>query len=123
MGELARATLTPLDPFTGARGASIDICFNPKEYSLDKNVAWNPVDTKGDAQTIKFDKPSPMTMSVTLQFDTYEERVSVRDKYVRKIEALTLVNSLTDTTGILFNTTELTVKAETWIWKGRLGLL
>ena len=28
-------------------------------------------------------KPSPMTLSVTLQFDTYEERVSVRDKYVK----------------------------------------
>ena len=32
-----------------------------------------------------------MSLSVTLQFDTYEERTNVRDKWVRKIEKLTLM--------------------------------
>jgi len=32
-----------------------------------------------------------MTLSVTLQFDTYEERTNVRDKWVRQIEKLTLM--------------------------------
>ena len=32
-----------------------------------------------------------MTLSVTLQFDTYEERTNVRDKWVRKIEKLTMM--------------------------------
>jgi hypothetical protein len=44
-----------------------------------------------DAPMPEFKSPAAMTLSVTLQFDTYEERVSVRDKYVRKIEALTLM--------------------------------
>jgi hypothetical protein len=95
MGELARATLTPLDINSGSRGTPIDVCFNPKEYSLEKTVNWKPQDSKGDAQIVQYDTPSPMTLSVTLQFDTYEERVSVRDKYVRKIEALTLVGHQT----------------------------
>ena len=41
----------------------------------------------------EFKSPTAMTLSVTLQFDTYEERVSVRDKYVRKLEKLTMMKS------------------------------
>ena len=40
-----------------------------------------------------------MTLSVTLQFDTYEERTSVRDKWVRQIEKLTLMTKQFDKDG------------------------
>ncbi|HEY7955295.1 MAG: hypothetical protein ACHQ17_04320 [Polyangia bacterium] len=96
MGKLERAKIYVLEndgkdnkkaePKTG-----IDVCFNPKEYSLDKSVAWKAVKAFSDAPQAEFTEPSPMTLSVTLQFDTYEERVSVRDKYVRALEKLAMM--------------------------------
>jgi Contractile injection system tube protein/LysM domain len=69
----------------------IDVCFNPKEYSLEKSVPWEPSKAHEDAPVLEFKSPSAMTLSVTLQFDTYEERLSVRDKYVRRLERLSLM--------------------------------
>jgi nucleoid-associated protein YgaU len=66
---------------------TIDVCFNPKEYSLEKSLQWDTEKSKTDAPTPEFKQPSAMTLSVTLQFDTYEERTSVRDKYTRRLEA------------------------------------
>ena len=71
----------------------IEVCFNPKEYSLEKGVDWESAKAKSDAPVPEFKQPKPMTLSVTLQFDTYEERCSVRDKYIRKLERLTFMNA------------------------------
>jgi hypothetical protein len=70
----------------------IEVCFNPKEYSLEKSVEWDAEKAFSDAPQPEFKAPKPMTLSVTLQFDSYEERVSVRDKWVRKIEKLTMMS-------------------------------
>jgi hypothetical protein len=70
----------------------IEVCFNPKEYSLDKSVEWDAEKAFSDAPSPEFKAPKPMTLSVTLQFDSYEERVSVRDKWVRRIEKLTMMS-------------------------------
>jgi hypothetical protein len=69
----------------------IEVCFNPKEYSLEKSVAWQNDKSFKDAPQAEFTGPSPMTLSVSLQFDTYEERVSVRRKYVQRIEKCVLM--------------------------------
>ncbi len=69
----------------------IEVCFNPKEYSLEKSVEWDAEKAFSDAPQPEFKAPKPMTLSVTLQFDTYEERANVRDKWVRKIEKLTMM--------------------------------
>jgi len=69
----------------------IEVCFNPKEYSLEKSVEWDAEKAFSDAPQPEFKAPKPMTLSVTLQFDTYEERANVRDKWVAKIEKLTLM--------------------------------
>jgi hypothetical protein len=96
MGKLERARIYVL-PGTGegkkATDAdyAIDVCFNPKEYSLEKSVEWDSEKAFSDAPNPEFKAPKPMSLSVTLQFDSYEERVSVRDKWVRKLEALTLM--------------------------------
>jgi hypothetical protein len=96
MGKLERARIYVL-PGTGegkhAQDAesAIDVCFNPKEYSLDKQVGWDSEKAFSDAPNPEFKQPNPMSLSVTLQFDTYEERVSVRDKWVRQIENLTMM--------------------------------
>lgn len=93
MGKLERARIYVL-PGNGEgkkqddAESAIDVCFNPKEYSLEKSLEWDAEQAFADAPQPEFKAPKPMTLSVTLQFDTYEERVNVRDKWVRKIEKL-----------------------------------
>ncbi len=94
MGKLERARIHVLsgDGKSSTDIASaIEVCFNPKEYSLDKTVEWDGEKAFSDAPQPEFKAPKPMTLSVVLQFDTYEERVSVRDKWVRQIEKLTMM--------------------------------
>jgi len=102
MGKLERARIHVLK---GAGETStdvesyIDVCFNPKEYSLEKSVEWDAEKAFTDAPQPEFKAPKPMTLSVTLQFDTYEERTSVRDKWVRQIEKLTMMTKQFDKDG------------------------
>jgi hypothetical protein len=77
----------------------IEVCFNPKEYALEKSVEWDAEKAFTDAPQPEFKAPKPMTLSVTLQFDTYEERTSVRDKWVRQIEKLTMMTKQFDKDG------------------------
>ena len=102
MGKLERARIHVLkgDGATSTDVESyIDVCFNPKEYSLEKSVEWDAEKAFTDAPQPEFKAPKPMTLSVTLQFDTYEERTSVRDKWVRQIEKLTLMTKQFDQDG------------------------
>ena len=69
--------------------APIDVCFNPKEYSVEKGTDWEQSKAFDEAPMPEFKAPKPMTMSVTLQFDTYEDRVSVRGKYVSVFQSQT----------------------------------
>jgi hypothetical protein len=94
MGKLERARIHVLKG-DGASSKDVDsyieVCFNPKEYSLEKSVEWDAEKAFSDAPQPEFKAPKPMTLSVTLQFDTYEERTNVRDKWVRRIEQLTMM--------------------------------
>jgi hypothetical protein len=89
MGKLERAKINVLDGPDA--NTVIDVCFNPKEYDLDKSVTYDQSKSFSDAPEPEFKAPVPMTLTVTLQFDSYEERVSVRDKWVRRIEKLTMM--------------------------------
>lgn len=99
MGKLERAKIYVLDGDGEDSGKKadptdgIEVCFNPKEYSLDKTVSWKVEKAFSDAPPPEFTDPTPVTLSVTLQFDTYEERVSVRDKYTKKLEKLSLMRT------------------------------
>ena len=94
MGKLERARIHVLKN-DGSNSTDvesyIEVCFNPKEYSLEKSVEWEGENAFSDAPRPEFKAPKPMSLSVTLQFDTYEERTNVRDKWVRKIEKLTMM--------------------------------
>jgi hypothetical protein len=94
MGKLERARIHVLKG-DGTKSNDVDryieVCFNPKEYSLEKSVEWDAEKAFSDAPQPEFKAPKPMTLSVTLQFDSYEERANVRDKWVRKIEKLTMM--------------------------------
>jgi len=94
MGKLERAKIIVLKAdgkSVNDKESSIDVCFNPKEYSLEKSVSWKSEKAQTDAPLPEFTEPAAMTLSVTLQFDTYEERVSVREKYTKFIEKLVLM--------------------------------
>jgi nucleoid-associated protein YgaU len=96
MGKLERAKIYVLNgdgtkPEDKETKDGIDVCFNPKEYSLEKSVSWDTEKAFSDAPHPEFTKPSAMTLSVTLQFDTYEDRVSVRQKYTKHIERLAMM--------------------------------
>ena len=91
MGAIERAKIYELDTQGNQVTPGIDVCFNPKEYSLEKSLSWESSKAHSDAPLPEFKSPSAMSLSVTLQFDTYEERVSVRDKFVRKLEKLTFM--------------------------------
>jgi hypothetical protein len=88
---IERAKIYELDPKGGKlpNDNGIDVCFNPKEYTYDKSLSWDSSKALSDAPMPEFKSPSAMTLAVTLQFDTYEERVSVRAKYVKRLEQLT----------------------------------
>ncbi len=88
MGNLERAKIYELDSSGSIIQPGMDVCFNPKEYDLNKTVTWDTSKAFTDAPKPEFKAPQAQTLKVTLQFDTYEERVSVRDKYIRRIEKL-----------------------------------
>lgn len=96
MGKLERARIHVLKG-DGGKSTDVDsyieVCFNPKEYSLEKAVEWDSEKAWNDAPPPEFKAPKPMTLSVTLQFDSYEERANVRDKWVRKLEKLTMMKT------------------------------
>lgn len=102
MGKLERARIHVLKN-DGSKSTDvesyIEVCFNPKEYALEKSVEWDAEKAFTDAPQPEFKAPKPMTLSVTLQFDTYEERTNVRDKWVRQIEKLTMMTKQFDKDG------------------------
>lgn len=75
-------------------GINLTVCFNPKDLKVSKKVAWTKEEgAENDEPNQVFGKPDPSTLAVTLQFDTYEEGVSVYAKYVHAIEQLTMIIS------------------------------
>lgn len=90
MAELVKAKLMDHDGL----GIDMDVCFNPKEFSVEKQVQWTPKEGSiSDEPPEEFSKPTPASLSVTLQFDTYEQKSSVVDTYTSKVEKLALIIS------------------------------
>src|SRR5713101_5029881 len=74
------------------KGTSQDVLFNPKEYSVQKSVQWEPHKAPGlDLPEQEFTSGNPAVLSVELFFDTYETKTSVHE-HTDKLQALALVN-------------------------------
>ena len=83
-----RCTLVNLDQ----PGQQVEAYFNPKEIGIDKKIPWNPhKGSKGDLPTLEFTNADPMTLTVELFFDCYEEKLDVFETHVEALQALTLV--------------------------------
>lgn len=90
MAELVKAKLMDHDGL----GIDLDVCFNPKEFSVEKQVQWTPKEGSiSDEPPEEFSKPTPASLSVTLHFDTYEQKSSVVDTYTSKVEKLAMIIS------------------------------
>ena len=89
MATLEKAKLMNVD-----KGTSQDVLFNPKEYSVQKSVQWEPHKAPGlDTPEQEFTSGNPAVLSVELFFDTYEAKKDVRTDHTEKIMTLALVDA------------------------------
>jgi hypothetical protein len=87
-GELVKATITNLDT-----DESVEVMFNPTEYSFTKSNNWQVPKKKGaNVPPLEFNGGNPTDLKVTLMFDTYETGEDVRKKYTNAIWNLAMVN-------------------------------
>lgn len=88
---LAKLTITALDGFQA--GLPIQALFNPKEYSVQKSVPWNPQAAAGlDAPDMQFTTGQGETLSLELFFDTYESQSNVRG-HTDRLHKLALIDA------------------------------
>jgi hypothetical protein len=74
------------------KNKTYEVLFNPKEYTIQKSVQWEPHKAPGlDLPEQEFTSGNPAVLSVELFFDTYEDKSSVKDK-TDEIYGLALVN-------------------------------
>ncbi len=86
---LTKAKLTNLD-----KNSSMDVLFNPKEYSIQKSVQWEPHKAPGlDSPEQQFTSGNPAVLSVELFFDTYESKEDLKKKYTDPLLALAYVDA------------------------------
>ena len=87
-------TLEKAKLFNVDKGSSQDVLFNPKEYSVQKSVQWEPHKAPGlDTPEQEFTSGNPAVLSVELFFDTYEDKKDVRKEHTEKIMTLALVDA------------------------------
>ncbi len=87
MGTLEKAKVINLD-----KNDTIEVLFNPKEYTLKKSTQWEPHKSPGlNSPEIEFTSGNNMTLAVDLFFDTYEAKKDVRE-HTEKLLKLALVD-------------------------------
>jgi hypothetical protein len=85
---LEKAQLIDVD-----KNATFSVLFNPKEFSIQKSVQWEPHKAPGlDLPEQEFTSGNPAVLSVELFFDSYEEKKDVHE-HTDKLQNLTLVNA------------------------------
>jgi len=90
---LEKAILKNMD-----KGEQYEVQFNPKEYTVEKSVPWNPQATAGnDAPEMQFTTGQAKQLSFELFFDGYEEQRDVREPSgssagTKEIEKLALID-------------------------------
>ncbi len=86
-------TLTKAQLINSDTNDTIDVLFNPKEYSIQKSVQWEPHKAPGlDTPEQEFTSGNPSVLSVELFFDTYEDKKDVKE-YTDKVYQLALVDA------------------------------
>ena len=89
---ISKATFEDLEAGYG----TFEVQYNPKEFKVDKKVAWKEVEEQGKGKSpLEFQKGSPRTITMELFFDTTHEEspTSVYDSWVKHLLAMTNVNT------------------------------
>jgi Contractile injection system tube protein len=85
---LEKAQLMNLD-----KQDALTVLFNPKEYSIQKSVQWEPHKAPGlDLPEQQFTSGNPAVLTVELFFDTYETKEDVKTVYTDKLLKLASVD-------------------------------
>jgi hypothetical protein len=93
-GDTGQLTKAQLQATEGANTDAIDVYFNPKEITIDKQVPWQVhKNSEGDAPTLEFTAGSPKELTCELMFDMFEDKGDVYATYVSKLENLALIDS------------------------------
>jgi Contractile injection system tube protein len=88
MATLEKAKIANTDKQT-----TLEALFNPKEYSIQKSVQWEPHKAPGlDSPEQEFTSGNPAILSVELFFDTYEDKKSVKE-YTDQLMEMALVDA------------------------------
>jgi hypothetical protein len=88
MPTLEKAKLLNLD-----KNTTLTALFNPKEYSIQKTVQYEPHKTPGlDTPPQEFTSGNPAVLSIELFFDTYEDKSSVKE-HTDQLMQMTLVDA------------------------------
>ena len=85
---LVKAKILNLDK----KDDDLTVLFNPKEFSIQKTVQWEPHKAPGlNVPEHEFTSGNPRILSVELFFDTYEEKKSVHE-YTDKLQNYALID-------------------------------
>jgi LysM repeat protein len=85
---LVKAKIINLDK----KDDDLTVLFNPKEFSIQKTVQWEPHKAPGlNVPEHEFTSGNPRILSVELFFDTYEEKKSVHE-YTDKLQNYALID-------------------------------
>lgn len=97
--SLEKATLTNLD-----RDESIDVLFNPREYTVRKSTHWEQHRSPGsDAPPLEFTSGASSTLAMELLFDTWEAGKDVREHTSRVLALATVDKELKRPPRVLFS--------------------
>jgi len=70
----------------------VEAMFNPKELGINKTIPWNKHKSSvADIPVLEFTDPDGKEMDLELLFDTFEQKESVWEKYIKTLEKLTQV--------------------------------
>ena len=91
--ELAKLTIIPLNANLRDKGTSIEVMYNPKEFTIDSSVQYQRSAMPGlQTPVTQFVSGQPQTLSLDLFFDTYEKKTDVRE-YTSKLTDLLKIDS------------------------------
>ena len=90
---LAKCQIINLD---GGHNVALEALYNPNQITCDKQVPWQSHAQARQEFLLEFTGAQPAKLSVELFFDTYEDKKSVYELYISKLEELTVPRSHSD---------------------------
>ncbi|HEX2574619.1 MAG TPA: hypothetical protein VH877_34045 [Polyangia bacterium] len=98
MANTAGLTKVTIKALEGSAGTCTAM-FNPKELTVEKSVSWTPAKARGEGgegkqeeRVLEYQDPQPAKLSVTLFFDTFEQKSDVYND-IKPLESMAMIDS------------------------------